>query len=115
MHIGDKFKLRIPSELGYGARGGSTIPPNSTLIFDVELLDINPVSPYAKVPPMDQLPGEAVTGNISSSDSGLQWYDIVEGDGEKQANSSSTVQVHYTGWLTAGTKLNTIGYREKHT
>jgi len=106
MHIGDKFKLRIPSELGYGARGGRTIPPNSTLIFDVELLDINPVSPYAKVPPMEQLPGDSVTGEIATSDSGLQWYDIVEGDGETPASSSSTVEVHYTGWLNDGTKFD---------
>lgn len=41
LNKGDKARFVIPSDLGYGAQGaGGVIPPNATLIFDVELMDI---------------------------------------------------------------------------
>ena len=48
MPVGAKWTIYIPSELGYGAYGaGNEIGPNATLIFDVEMLEINPVKPEA--------------------------------------------------------------------
>jgi FKBP-type peptidyl-prolyl cis-trans isomerase FklB len=40
MPVGSKFKFYIPQELGYGSRAAGSIPPYSTLIFEVELLGI---------------------------------------------------------------------------
>lgn len=42
MSVGDKWKLYIPADLAYGPRAAGKIPPNSALIFEVQLLSINP-------------------------------------------------------------------------
>jgi FKBP-type peptidyl-prolyl cis-trans isomerase len=41
---GGKIKLYVPPQLGYGDDGRPGIPPGAVLIFDIELLDINPVA-----------------------------------------------------------------------
>ncbi|KAK7044028.1 Peptidyl-prolyl cis-trans isomerase fkbp14, partial [Halocaridina rubra] len=47
---GDKYRLTIPSELGYGDRGaGDVIPPGATLVFEVELISIGDAPPVVNV------------------------------------------------------------------
>jgi FKBP-type peptidyl-prolyl cis-trans isomerase len=60
MRVGDRWHLVIPSNLGYGARGAGDglIPPNQTLVFDMELLSIT----HPKLPPGGQDPDNPDNG-----------------------------------------------------
>ncbi|RMG97758.1 MAG: FKBP-type peptidyl-prolyl cis-trans isomerase [Chloroflexi bacterium] len=96
MRVGDKRQLVIPPELGLGEQGGgSVIPPNATLIMQVELVDIRKP---AQIMELDDDQYEVTEG-------GVKYYDIKPGDGPA-AESGMTLEVHYTGWLEDGTKFD---------
>lgn len=40
MKVGEKRKVTVPAELAYGKKGKDKVPPNSTVIFDVELMNL---------------------------------------------------------------------------
>jgi FKBP-type peptidyl-prolyl cis-trans isomerase len=52
MPVGSKWQLYIPSELAYGERGNRSIPPNSALIFDIELIDTKTNTPPPPAAPL---------------------------------------------------------------
>jgi peptidylprolyl isomerase len=98
MKAGGKARMVLPPELAFGAEGyGSFIPANAQVIIEVELL---------KVEEAPQ-PGEVNADQLTTSDTGLQYYDLVVGTGE-EAVKSATVATHYTIWVKTETGFDYV-------
>jgi peptidylprolyl isomerase len=93
LNVGDKAVFTIPPTIGYGDRDMGTIPPNSTLIFDIEVLDA--------VAPIKAVPFVVKGKDTLTTASGLKYIIIKKGDGA-QAEVGKTVDVHYTGYFMDG-------------
>jgi len=97
MPIGSKFKFTIIPELAYGDRDmGPKLPPNSTLIFEVELFNIE--KPFVDTD--FTIPTQEIT-----LESGLRYLEHIAGKGEI-TEVGNTVSVHYSGFLANGTKFD---------
>lgn len=95
LNEGSKATFIIPSDLAYGPGGRGSIPPNSTLIFDVELVK---VTPGIKIEPYKWENAEKQT-----TQTGLSYY-IIEKNSKKslKADVGKTIKVHYTAFLENG-------------
>jgi peptidylprolyl isomerase len=95
MKTGSKRLLIIPPELALGEQSSGSIPPNATLILEVEVVDVREPRKRTEINEED----------YTVTESGLKYYDIVEGDGA-MPETGQTVVVHYTGWLEDGTEFD---------
>ena len=98
MVVGEKRRFWIPQEIAYNGMPGR---PAGMLVFDIELLDVNP-SP--STPPADVA---APPADAKRTASGLAYKSLRAGKGSAHPTAKSEVTVHYTGWTTDGKMFDT--------
>jgi peptidylprolyl isomerase len=95
---GEKATLIIPASLGYGSQDMGDIPPNSTLIFDVELVNVQK--------PIIYKPFSGKGKDTVRLKSGLKYIVIDKGNPKMKAQLSQTASVYYAGYLMDGTMFD---------
>ncbi len=95
MKQGGKRLLVIPPDLALGEAGGNGIPPNATVVMEIELVEVREPVTMTEVDEED----------YTTTESGLKYYDLVEGEGA-MPEAGQTVVVHYTGWLEDGQQFD---------
>lgn len=98
MVAGEKRRFWIPQEIAYNGTAGR---PAGMLVFDIELLDMQP-SPSTPPPDVAAPPKDA-----KRTASGLAYKSLREGKGSAHPTKASSVTVHYTGWTTDGKMFDT--------
>lgn len=109
MREGGVRYLRVAPSMGYGATAYTMIPPNSTLIFRVELVS-SEVDPEV-AERMDFFP-DTSSLTFEHGSEGLRYVVLKKGEGEP-AKSGDKVVVHYTGWMVNGYKFDSSRDREQ--
>jgi peptidylprolyl isomerase len=92
LQVGDKATIKFGPELGYGDRAMGKIPPNSTLIFDVEMIDV-----IEGIKPWDGKGKDTIT-----TASGLKYIMFQKNPSGEQAVAGTKVSVHYSGFFRDG-------------
>lgn len=99
MSVGDRFKFTIPGALGYGAEGtpDGAIPPNATLIFEVELLEITART-------MPHLPWTVEAGEALTTEDGTSYRLLAAGEG-RTFEGAEVVVLDFAFWSDEGQAL----------
>ena len=92
LQVGDKATIKFGPELGYGAQAMGSIPANSTLIFDVELLDV-----IEGIRPWDAKGKDTIT-----TASGLKYIMFTTNPTGAKAEAGTKTKVHYSGYFMDG-------------
>ncbi len=98
LKMGEKARLIIPSKLAFGEKGAGPIPPNTDLVFDIEITDVQKI-----VPPVQY----DIKGlEAQKTASGITYYEVKRSGSTVKAAAGKIVKVHYTGYLADGTMFD---------